>query len=114
MSGFISKKEFILCLSIAILLIAVFFIYSLGHKASNVVAQVTYDGEVIEIIDLNKDEIYHISAVYSVTLEVKDGAIHFINSLCPNHDCEGFGYISKPLETAICLPAKVAVQIVER
>ena len=60
-------------------------------------------------IDLTVDEEYHIEADLPVTLEVKDGSIRFINSVCPDHLCEGFGYIHISDESAICLPAGVAV-----
>ena len=48
-----------------------------------------------------------------VTLEVKDGQIRFINSICPDHLCEGFGFISMEDESAICMPAGVAVLITD-
>ena len=50
---------------------------------------------------------------FIVTLEVKDGRIRFINSLCPDHLCEGFGFIQHEDESAICMPAGVAVLILD-
>ena len=48
-----------------------------------------------------------------VTLEVKDGRIRFIDSKCPDHLCEGFGFIQHEDESAICMPAGVAVLITD-
>ena len=50
---------------------------------------------------------------FIVTLEVKDGRIRFIDSKCPDHLCEGFGFIQHEDESAICMPAGVAVLITD-
>lgn len=114
MNRFLRKRESII---IAICVIVSILAYILLHSVfsgNDVVALVTYDSKPVMTINLDKDEIYHIEAIYPVTLEVKDKAISFINSQCPNHDCEGFGYISNLYESAICLPARVSVQIINR
>ena len=70
------------------------------------------DREPMEI-SLSKDEIYHIETEkFPVTLQVENGAIRFIDSKCPDHLCEGFGYINHEGETAICMPAGVAVMVI--
>jgi hypothetical protein len=46
-----------------------------------------------------------------VTLEVSDGAIRFINSQCADHVCEGFGWLRKEHDQAICMPAGVVVTL---
>ena len=46
-------------------------------------------------------------------LEVKEGKIRFINSVCPDHVCEGFGWLSKEEDKAVCAPARVVVSIEE-
>ena len=45
------------------------------------------------------------------TLEVQDGAVRFIESQCPDHVCEGFGWLSHAHDEAICLPAGVVVSV---
>ncbi len=61
-------------------------------------------------ISLQEDKIHTITdGNIEVTLEVKDGGIRFINSLCPDHICEGYGFISMEDDSAICMPAGVAV-----
>ncbi|MCL1831054.1 MAG: NusG domain II-containing protein [Oscillospiraceae bacterium] len=114
MHRFLTKKEFLILLATVMVIAISFAVVGFLMRGDDVVAQVTYDKTVVMIIELSEDEIYHIEGVFPVTLEVKDGAIRFLNSLCPNHDCEAFGYISSPLESAICLPARVSVQIVNR
>ena len=63
-------------------------------------------------ISLEEDGIHIITTgKLKVTLEVKDGRIRFIESICPDHLCEGYGFISYEDETAICMPAGVAVLV---
>ena len=65
-------------------------------------------------ISLAEDAIHTITeGNFVVTLEVKDGAIRFINSQCPDHLCEGFGFVSEEDDFAVCMPAGVAVLITD-
>ncbi len=65
-------------------------------------------------ISLEEDAIHTVTeGNFVVTLEVKDGAIRFINSLCPDHLCEGFGFVSEEDDFAVCMPAGVAVLITD-
>lgn len=77
----------------------------------SVYASVEYSGEEIMRIDLSEDGVYSIEGDLPVTLRVEDGGIRFENSVCPDHICEDFGLISKEGESAICVPARVAVYI---
>ena len=49
---------------------------------------------------------------YFENIEVKDGAARFIDSPCPDHICESFGWISQEDQTATCLPARAVLTIV--
>lgn len=66
-------------------------------------------------ISLEKQGIYTVDAAAGarmpVTLEVKDGQIRFIDSQCPDHLCEGFGWLRYAHDEAICLPAGVVVSV---
>ena len=65
-------------------------------------------------ISLEEDAIHTVTeGNFIVTLEVKDGAIRFINSQCPDHLCEGFGFVSQEDDFAVCMPAGVAVLITD-
>ena len=82
-----------------------------GNKA---VVDINFNGNKDRMeIDLSKDETYHIETTIPVTLVVEDGKIHFENSQCPDHLCEGFGEISFDGESASCLPAGVIVVVNE-
>ena len=46
-----------------------------------------------------------------MTLEVKDGAVRFVNSVCPDHICENTGWLRLEGEAAVCAPAGVSVTV---
>lgn len=77
-------------------------------------AQLIYgrDNEVMDI-PLDEDRTYDINTGYLlVHIEVKDGAARFINSPCPDHTCEHFGWISQEDQSATCLPGRAVLTIV--
>ena len=64
-------------------------------------------------IELSKDRRIDLeSNGIEIHLDIKDGAIAFIHSECPDHICERFGYIKNIGESAICLPAQASVTII--
>ena len=68
---------------------------------------------VVQQVHLGKDDTLHLTGGgLAVTLEIKDGAIRFINSQCPDHLCEDFGWLQREGEWAFCAPAGVMVRIV--
>jgi len=83
-------------------------------EGSKAIVDINFEGKKDRMeIDLSVDETYHIQTNLPVTLVVKDGKIHFENSQCPDHLCEGFGEISYDGESASCLPAGVIVVVSE-
>ena len=71
------------------------------------------DANTVQKISLDKDAVYDIDTGYlTVHIEVKDGAARFIDSPCPDHICESFGWISQEDQTATCLPARAVLTIV--
>lgn len=77
------------------------------------VAVVTVNGEEIRRIDLSsaEDEIFTLDTSPTVTLEIKDGRIRFIDSLCPDSTCENSGFLDSHGDTAACVPAGTVVTI---
>lgn len=72
-------------------------------------------GDAAEKIYLSQNGIYYIEeGVFTVTLEVDNGEIRFINSQCPDHVCEGFGWLSREGDWAFCAPAGVSVMVEEQ
>ncbi|MBQ5782864.1 MAG: NusG domain II-containing protein [Oscillospiraceae bacterium] len=103
---------------IGIVLIAgiagILFMNANKTEGSKAIVDIHFDGKEERMeIDLSVDETYHIETTLPVTLVVKDGKIHFENSQCPDHLCEGFGEIYFDNQSASCLPAGVIVTIDE-
>ena len=95
-------------LAVALVLFAV-----LRLRPAGGVAVLTYgeDGQTMEI-PLNKDAQYDVdTGLYTIQLEVKDGAIAFMDSQCPDGVCEDFGWLNEEGQWACCMPAGVFVTI---
>lgn len=91
-----------------------FYLRSAGQSGSTLGAELIYgDANMVQKISLDKDAVYDIDTGYlMVHIEVKDGAARFIDSPCPDHICESFGWISQEDQTATCLPARAVLTIV--
>lgn len=61
-------------------------------------------------LDTDHDYLYDMGN-YVVHLQVKDGAIAFLDSQCPDHVCEQFGWLDKDGAWAACVPAGVYVVV---
>ncbi|MDL2324481.1 NusG domain II-containing protein [Ruminococcaceae bacterium OttesenSCG-928-A16] len=88
------------------------------NKTTGATAQVTVgltpSGQTVTSYALNKNQVIHIdTADLPVQLEVLDGKIRFINSVCPDHNCEAFGWLQHEGDWAACLPAGVVVRMAE-
>ena len=91
---------------------AVLFLFLRG-RAAGAVAVLTYGdaGQRMEI-PLDRDQRYD-TGYYTIHLEVKGGKIAFVDSPCPDHVCEGYGWLGKDGDWAACLPAKATVTVLE-
>lgn len=111
---FFRKSDLFILL--AVLLAAALWWFFSGRSTGTVAEiSVGVDSEQrVTTVPLSKDAIINVEgAPFPVTLEVKDGAIRFINSQCPDHRCEGFGWLRRDGEWALCAPARVYVRVVD-
>ena len=92
---------------------AIVLLYQRATSTKGSIAIVDFsESDVMYEISLDKDDTYTFSeGTYPIFLEVKDGAIRFYDSQCPDHLCEDFGYISQVNNYAVCMPAGAAVVI---
>lgn len=86
------------------------------QKPEPVTAVITLDGDEIMRIPLSGyqgiktvslDESYGVP----VHFEINGDQIRFAEVTCPDHICEKAGYLSKPYDTAVCMPNRVAVSL---
>ncbi|MFR9066035.1 MAG: NusG domain II-containing protein [Faecalibacterium prausnitzii] len=81
-------------------------------KGSGLQAVVDFGDGVTETLPLAQDHDYlYEVGDYIVHLQVKDGAIAFLDSQCPDHVCEQFGWLDKDGAWAACVPAGVYVVV---
>ena len=111
------KKSTVMNIIFALVIVAVAgavaLFYAMKPKAPTTYAELTYGpNNTVMDIPLNENKIYDVdTGYYVIHLEVRDGKIRFFDSPCPDHQCEGFGWISQDFEFAACMPAHAVVMI---
>lgn len=111
------KKLFVNLIFAAVVLVIAAVLFALRAakpQSAALGAQLIYgDDNTVLDIPLDTDATYDVdTGYYTVHIEVKDGAARFIDSPCPDHICEGFGWVSQEDQTATCLPARAVLTIV--
>lgn len=74
-------------------------------------ATVYYNGQAVLQVSLAENRSFSIEELPEVVFEVRDGAIAFRESNCPDHTCIRTGFISHPGQTAVCLPNHLELRI---
>lgn len=107
-------KNLIFAAVILLVAAVLFALRAARPQSAALAAQLIYgDENTVLDIPLDEERTYDIdTGYYTVHIEVKDGAARFIDSPCPDHICEGFGWISQEDQTATCLPARAVLTIV--
>ena len=108
------KKNWIYLVLLVLIVLTLFLIFI--PKKSGTKARLTIKGEVIKEFDLNQSEV--ITENFSsygadITIEIKNGAIRVLDSDCPDKICVHTGYISNITQTAVCMPNKAVLEIIE-
>lgn len=71
-------------------------------------------GETLDI-PLEEDGRFDVdTGEYTVHIEVQNGAARFVDSPCPDHVCESFGWVSLEDQSAICMPARAVLTVVPK
>ena len=107
------KKDMLLIFPLvaAAFLLLVLFTF---RTAGDCVAVVEVNGAVVGQYDLSAQtdtQILDLGGSYHVQLKLAPGEISFFHSDCPDQVCVRTGVLTKPGQTAVCLPARVSVEI---
>ncbi len=107
----ITKNDIVLIV-LAGLVVVLFFVFK-NFSQTDLVAEVYYDGEVVDTVSLNKKEEKKIRTGEnsSVVVVSRDGKIYFESSSCPDKVCVKSGELSKNGDFASCLPEKVVIKV---
>lgn len=91
-----------------------FFLRSSRPGSAKLEAELTYgDANTVLPISLAKDAVYDVDTGYlTVHIQVQDGAARFVDSPCPDHICEHYGWLREEDQSATCLPARAVLTIV--
>lgn len=80
------------------------------------VAVIAVDGAEWKRIDLDTaaDQTFSIreETGKDIELQIKDGAIRFLSSDCPDKICVNTGFLREDNDVAVCLPNRVAVTVI--
>lgn len=88
--------------------------YWLTHRAPALRAEVTIDGELVETLDLSKEQevVIHGARGGVNRLVVQNGQIWCAEASCPDQVCVHQGKQSHDGELIVCLPSLMIVQII--
>ena len=108
------RHDRILALALLILAAVLGFGYYMTHRTPALRAEVTIDGETVEVLDLSKDQEVTIHSLRGGTnhLVVKDGEIWCDEASCPDKICIYQGKQSLEGSLIVCLPNLMIVEVI--
>ncbi|MBQ7654603.1 MAG: NusG domain II-containing protein [Clostridia bacterium] len=117
MKGFFARKtqerkllgRVDILLIVFILLICASFYLPFLLKKDEVKANIIYNGEIVEQINLSKNGEDFTLKVGRCEIGVEKNEIFFLNSPCPDKVCVKTGRLSRSGEFASCVPEKVTI-----
>lgn len=108
------KRDFILVIVLLALAAVLGGGYFLTHRTPALRAEVTVDGNLVEVLDLSKDQTVTIHGPHdgSNVLVVQDGAVWCSEASCPDKVCIHQGKQSMDGGIIVCLPNYMIVQVI--
>ena len=110
------KHDLLMFAVLIIIAVIIYVIYNItaGRAYSDkAVCQISVDGKVVQTVDLSEPDCeFTLSQNPNIRFSVKNHAIAFIASDCPDKICVRTGYISHTGQTAACLPNRVIIRVV--
>lgn len=108
------RKRDLLIFLLAAVLAGVGFLQWLP-KSGAPVAVIEQDGKEVRRVELSsiiQPETLVLEGEISVTVLLEPGKVSIVHSDCPDQICVNTGVLTRPGQSAVCLPARVAVRIV--
>ena len=108
------RKRDLLVFLLAVILAGAGFLQWLP-KSGTPVAVIEQDGKEVRRVELSsiiQPETLVLEGEFSVTVLLEPGQVSIVHSDCPDQICVSTGVLTRPGQSAVCLPARVAVRIV--
>ena len=108
------RKRDLLVFLLAVILAGAGFLQWLP-KSGAPVAVIEQDGQEVRRVELDsivQPETLVLEGEISVTVLLEPGQVSIVHSDCPDQICVNTGVLTRPGQSAVCLPARVAVRIV--
>ena len=112
MNRFIKKADIILI--VLLLLVCAVLLIPKHFRKAQAKAVIYKDGRVVKEIDLSsvrEPYDFDLDCTPKATLRVENGCIYYSHAECHDKLCVNSGKLSKPGDTAACLPSKTLVVI---
>lgn len=113
-AGHIFAGDIVVYLTILLFAAGSFFMINLKPSGGKLMAVITQDGTELRRIYL--EEVTErleteINGSYNEVIVAENGRIRFERADCPDKICVNTGWISRPGQVAVCVPAKVIIKI---
>ena len=97
---------------IAALLLACAVLFAIRGRGKALTATVAVNGETLYTVDLHAvKEPYELTLENGVTLRVSPGGVCFLQSPCRGQDCVRCGTLTRPGQTAVCIPTRTLLAV---
>lgn len=106
------KKGDVAVIAVVLAVAGIFALWQF-FSSEKLTAVVMVDGEIIETVDLSKNENRVIipDTDPEVEIAVENGKIYFKSAECTDKLCVSCGKLDKKGDTAVCLPSKTVVTV---
>jgi hypothetical protein len=104
------KRDVWLLAGLLLLALAGFLFFKQSGQPAKT-ARIALDGQVVMTVSLEKDGEFALEQNPHIRFAVRDGAIAFTASDCPDRLCVRSGYLSRSGQTAACLPRRVSLSV---
>ncbi len=107
----ITKTDLLIIAVVVFAIVISFAVKIFADK--NLVAEIYFDGEIIETVNLSEKEAKEIITGQKgkTVIKSENGKIYFSSSCCPDKVCVESGELEKNGDFASCLPEKVIVKV---
>ena len=103
---------FAVLLAAAVIIYCIYYISS-GRGAGETVCEIKLDGKIVMTVNLSEPDCeFELPQNPHIRFRIKNHAIAFIDSDCPDKVCVHTGYLRNPGQSAACLPNRVSIHIV--